>query len=114
MHGRRRHHPLAPLLSAFLNEIVGARHSSGAYAILEIRAPAGFVVPRHVHQGHLAHLNVVEGAIEVIWEDEPPAIISRGTVTVKEGRPVSGRVLEDVRIVAVLAPAGEASLLPAA
>lgn len=45
--------------------------------IVEISAPPGFETPNHLHPGHM-FLYVVEGAVEILVEGQPPTWLQAG------------------------------------
>lgn len=94
--------------------VVEGTRSGGAYAVLDICLPCGLDIPRHVRRGHSAAAHVLDGAIEVRRDDEPPIVVRSGLIVLRDGQPVALRVLEAAHLVAVLVPAGAARLIPAA
>lgn len=93
--------------------VVDGRRSRGAYAVVDIRLPAGLLIPRHVRRGHSMVAHLLEGALELREDDRAPVVVRRGLIALGEGRPVALRVLMAARFVGVLVPAAAAELFPA-
>ena len=102
------------LLHPTVELVVDGARSNGAYAVLDICLPSGLHIPRHVRRGHDADAHVLDGAIELRADDDPPIVVRDGVIALPDGQPVALRVIEATHLIAVLVPAGAASLLPAA
>ena len=103
-----------PLPHPTIELVVDGSHSNGAYAVLDIRLPRGLAIPRHVRRGHSGVAHLLDGALELREDDDPPVVIRHGLIRLAECRPIALRVLEAARLVAVLVPAAAAKLIPAA
>jgi hypothetical protein len=103
-----------PLAHPTVELVEDGTRSNGAYAVLDIQLPGGLNIPRHVWRGHTCVAQLLDGALELSPDDEPPLVVRRGLIRLAECRPVAVHVLEAARLVAVLAPAGAAKLIPAA
>ena len=103
-----------PLPHPTIELVVDGSRSNGAYAVLDICLPRGLDIPRHVRRGHSGVAHLLDGALELREDDDPPVVIRQGLIRLAECRPVAVRVLEAARLVAVLVPAAAARLIPAA
>ena len=52
--------------------------TGGAYTLLEVRAPAGFGAPLHVHHTEDEGFHVLEGSIDVTVGDDAPVHLEAG------------------------------------
>lgn len=77
-----------------------------AYAVVDVRAAAGSVLPPHVASLQDGALVVLEGAIEVICDDGPRHVGPGELVALPRARPRRIAVVADTRVLCLSVPAG--------
>jgi hypothetical protein len=102
-----------PIAHPTVEIVVDGSRSDGSYAVLDIWLPADLVIGRHLLHGPIGIVQLLDGALELRTDDAPAVVARPGLVPLPECRPITIRVLEAARLVAVLVPAGAAKLLPA-
>jgi quercetin dioxygenase-like cupin family protein len=86
--------------------IVDGDATGGAYSLLEVRAPAGATLPRHVQRTDDAVLHVLDGEVELVV-DGMPTLLRRGAHAVlPHGVPRQVTVRTDARMLLMGTPAG--------
>ena len=91
--------------------LAGGEATGGAYAVVDIRAPAGFGLPPHVLCRDEARLVVLGGTVDVDLGDERLRLEGGDQAVLPVAVPRCVRVVTDARMVAVLVPAGLERLL---
>jgi mannose-6-phosphate isomerase-like protein (cupin superfamily) len=91
--------------------LAGGEATDGAYAVIDIRARAGFALPPHVLCRDEAKLVVIAGTVDVDLGDESLRLEGGEHRVLPAAVPRSLRVVADARVVAVLVPAGLERLL---
>lgn len=87
-------------------DVVAGGARDAAYAVLDVRAPAGAVLPPHVPAHQDGAVLVLEGRVEVALAELRRAIGPGGALALPRGVPRRLTVLEDARLIALTAPAG--------
>jgi len=90
--------------------VVDRRASAGAYALLDVRAAAGAVVPRHVAAAEEVVVQLLGGRIELLLGRERRELTSGDRTAIPRGVPRAARVVEPVRALLLLLPAGAEQL----
>lgn len=91
--------------------LAGGEVTDGAYAVVDIRAPAGFGLPPHVLCRDEARLVVLAGTLDVDLGDQHLRLEGGDHAVLPVAVPRCVRVVTDARVVAVLVPAGLERLL---
>lgn len=96
--------PISPHLS--VEVLRDGRTSGGAYALLEVRAPAGLAIPPNVNRRCAAALHVLEGAVALVVGGEPVRLEPGDHVDVPRDVPWRAEVEADARLLLVGTPSG--------
>lgn len=94
-----------------ISVLAGGEATDGAYAVIDIRARAGFALPPHVLCRDEARLVVLAGAVDVDLGDEHLRLEGGDQAVLPVAVPRCLRVVTDARVVAILVPAGLECLL---
>lgn len=100
-----------PSLPVTISVLAGGETTGGAYAVIDIRVPAGFSLPPHVLCRDEARLVVLAGSVDVDLGDERLRLESGDQAVLPSAVPRCVRVVTDARVLAVVMPAGLERLL---
>jgi quercetin dioxygenase-like cupin family protein len=86
--------------------VVDGQATGGAYALLDVRAPAGSALPRHVQRAEDGVLHVLAGEVEVVLDGVRTVHGAGAHVVLPRGVPRHVTVLDDARLLCLGMPAG--------
>lgn len=95
---------VAPPLAVEL--LAGDARGGGAYALFELRAPAGAVLAPHLCARHDLTVAVLDGEVEVVLAGERRLLAAGGHLRLERGRPRRCTVVHDARLLCLSLPAG--------
>ena len=77
-----------------------------AYALLDVRAPAGTLLPPHAASREDGVLVVLSGRVEVVMAGRRRIVATGGMIALPRATPRRLEVLEDARLLCLAVPAG--------
>lgn len=95
---------VAPPLTVEL--VAGDAGGGGAYALFELRAPAGAVLAPHLCARHDVTVAVLDGEVEVVLAGERRLLEAGSHLRLQRGRPRRCAVVRDARLLCLSLPAG--------
>jgi quercetin dioxygenase-like cupin family protein len=87
--------------------LMSGEQTGGSFCLIEVRSPAGNVVPPHLHRRETETIHVLEGGLTCVTEGRRIAVTAGETVLLPMGVPhslITGEV--DTRTMLVCTPAG--------
>lgn len=95
-------HPPGPRVDV----VAGGAASGGAYALLDVRAPAGTAIPPHSHAVREATILVLDGRLELVCGRERTVLCTGDLSRLPAGSPCRITARTAVRLLVLCVPAG--------
>lgn len=98
--------PDAPPPGLRVDVVAGSATTGDAYALLDVRAPAGTAIPPHSHEVREATILVLEGRLELVCGRERSVLEIGDLSRLPAGSPCRMTARSDVRLLFLTVPAG--------
>ncbi|WP_036725550.1 cupin domain-containing protein [Patulibacter minatonensis] len=95
-----------PLPGPRVEVVAGRESTGGAYALFDVRAPAGTAIPPHRHQDRVSTLLLLEGRLRVLHDAGWTALDPGDVARIEPSEPCRLEAQADVRLLVLTVPAG--------